>query len=74
MRTDKAQHAYYCGIDRHARSLYLHILDDKCPAPVVTPRGRAIALRSRPAQRRGFWGVTELVTVWCHESGTGPTP
>jgi hypothetical protein len=39
MRTYKAQHAYYCGIDRHARSLYLHILDDKCPAPVVTPRG-----------------------------------
>ena len=29
MRTYNQQHAYYCGIDRHARSLYLHVLDDK---------------------------------------------
>src|SRR5262245_3482282 len=27
MRTYTGQHAYYCGIDRHARSLYLHVLD-----------------------------------------------
>jgi hypothetical protein len=39
MRTYKAQHAYYCGIDLHARNLSVHILDDKCPAPAVTPRG-----------------------------------
>ena len=29
MRTYNQPHAYYCGIDLHARSLYLHILDDK---------------------------------------------
>jgi transposase len=29
MRTYKTPHAYYCGIDLHARSLYLHVLDDK---------------------------------------------
>jgi hypothetical protein len=27
MRTYTGQHAYYCGIDLHARSLYLHVLD-----------------------------------------------
>gem|GEM_PF-2801009 len=26
MRTYKTTHAYYCGIDLHARSLYIHIL------------------------------------------------
>ena len=29
MRTYNQSHAYYCGIDLHARSLYLHVLDDK---------------------------------------------
>jgi transposase len=29
MRTYKTQHAYYCGIDLHARSLYVHVLDDQ---------------------------------------------
>jgi transposase len=27
MRTYTGQHAYYCGINLHARSLYLHVLD-----------------------------------------------
>jgi len=27
MRTYKTPHAYYCGIDLHARSLYVHVLD-----------------------------------------------
>jgi transposase len=29
MRTYNAPHAYYCGIDLHARTLYVHVLDDK---------------------------------------------
>jgi transposase len=29
MRTYNQPHAYYCGVDLHARSLYLHVLDDK---------------------------------------------
>ena len=29
MRTYNAQHTAYCGVDLHARSLFVHILDDK---------------------------------------------
>jgi transposase len=29
MRTYKTQHAYYCGVDLHARSLFVNVLDDK---------------------------------------------
>ena len=29
MRTYNSPHAYYCGVDLHARSLYVHVLDDK---------------------------------------------
>jgi transposase len=29
MRTYNQSHAYYCGIDLHARSLYVHVLDDR---------------------------------------------
>jgi transposase len=29
MRTYNQPHAYYCGIDLHARSLYIHVLDDQ---------------------------------------------
>jgi transposase len=29
MRTYNTPHAYYCGVDLHARTLYVHVLDDK---------------------------------------------
>ena len=29
MRTYNTQHAYYCGVDLHARSLFVNVLDDK---------------------------------------------
>ena len=29
MRVYKTQHAYYCGVDLHARSLFVNVLDDK---------------------------------------------
>ena len=29
MRPYTTTHAYYCGVDLHARSLYVHVLDDK---------------------------------------------
>src|SRR4026209_1619733 len=29
MRAYNTQHAYYCGVDLHARSLFVHVLDDK---------------------------------------------
>ena len=28
MRTYNQPHAYYCGVDLHARSLYVYVLDD----------------------------------------------
>jgi hypothetical protein len=27
MRTYNTQHAFYCGVDLHARTLYIHVLD-----------------------------------------------
>jgi hypothetical protein len=29
MRTYNTPHTYYCGVDLHARSLFVHVLDDK---------------------------------------------
>ncbi len=29
MRTYKTQHLHYCGVDLHARSLFVNVLDDK---------------------------------------------
>lgn len=29
MRTYSTTHAYYCGVDLHARTLFVHVLDDK---------------------------------------------
>jgi hypothetical protein len=29
MRPYTQQHAYYCGVDLHARTLFVHVLDDK---------------------------------------------
>ena len=28
MRAYNTRHAYYCGVDLHARSLFVHVLDD----------------------------------------------
>ena len=28
MRVYKTQHSYYCGVDLHARSLFVNVLDD----------------------------------------------
>ena len=29
MRVYKTQHQYYCGVDLHARSLFVNVLDDR---------------------------------------------
>ena len=29
MRVSKTQHPFYCGVDLHARSLFMNVLDDK---------------------------------------------
>ena len=33
MRTYNIPHAYYCDVDLHARSLFLHVLDHKGQTP-----------------------------------------
>ena len=33
MRTYNQSHAYYCDVDLHARSLFLHVLDHKGQTP-----------------------------------------
>jgi transposase len=48
MRTYNAPHAYYCGIDLHARSLFVHVLDDK---------GRTCLERDIPASPAAFLGA-----------------
>ena len=36
MRVYNTPHAYYCGVDLHARSLYVNVLDDKgTEVPVI---------------------------------------
>jgi hypothetical protein len=30
MRFYTGQHRYYCGVDLHARTLYVFVLDDPC--------------------------------------------
>ena len=77
MRPYTQQHPFYCGVDLHARSMYVHILDDQnqtrfaqdlpaSPAAfldaITIPRGRARGFRmAGPAERRGFWGVAGRV-------------
>ena len=59
MRTYNTQHLHYCGVDLHARSLFVNVLDDKgrtrleqdLPAsPSRVPRRRQ-ALPRRPRRR-----------------------
>jgi hypothetical protein len=45
MRTYHTQHASYCGVDLHARSLFVHVLGDKG----VTRLERDIPASSRSA-------------------------
>ena len=47
MRVYKTQHSYYCGVDLHARSLFVRLWWRHPP-------------RAKPAERRGFWGVTAV--------------
>jgi|tagenome__1003787_1003787.scaffolds.fasta_scaffold19415935_2 hypothetical protein len=53
MRFYTRQHAHYCGIDFHARSLYLCILDQQ---------GRPWSIASSPVTERSF-ELQRFVTV-----------
>jgi predicted NBD/HSP70 family sugar kinase len=74
MRFYTRQHAHYCGIDLHARSLYLCILDQqgktlvhrKLPCDREKLRAAAVrdSLRRRADGRSGILGLGD----WPHEA------
>jgi transposase len=66
MRTYKTQHAYYCGIDLHARSLYVHILDDhnKTRLERDIPASPAAFLETIQPFREGLVVGCECMFAW----------
>ena len=52
MRFYTKQHRYYCGIDLHARSMYLCILDTH--GEMLLPRARPILRRTSFRQHGGL--------------------
>jgi transposase len=66
MRTYKTAHAYYCGIDLHARSLYAHVLDDKGTTRLqqnLTASPRAV-LEALAPYREGLVVGCECMFAW----------
>jgi hypothetical protein len=76
-RLYKIQHSYYCGVDRHARSLFVNILDDSSePRRAVWHRlGCATGVsRSRdemptkePSRCSRVIFQCAIVSLWCFE-------
>jgi transposase len=66
MHTYNAPHAYYCGIDLHARSLYLHILDDKGTTRLEqdVPASPAAVLDALKPYRDGLVVGCECMFAW----------
>jgi transposase len=66
MRTYNEQHAYYCGIDLHARSLFLHILDDKGATHLErdVPASPAAVLDALQPYRDGLVVGCECMFAW----------
>ncbi len=66
MRTYNAPHAYYCGIDLHARSLYIHVLDDKGATRLErdVPASPAAVLDALAPYRDGLVVGCECMFAW----------
>jgi transposase len=62
----KAPHAYYCGIDLHARSLYVHVLDDKNATRLEQnlPASPAALLGALAPFREGLVVGCECMFAW----------
>ena len=69
MRFDTQPHRFYCGIDRHARTMSVPILDATGGTRFAASRSRfrnpygvdPVVLSSRRAARRNFWGAETLM-------------
>jgi transposase len=66
MRVYNAPHAYYCGIDLHARSLYVHVLDDKGTTRLAqnVPASPAAVLDALAPYRVGLVVGCECMFAW----------
>lgn len=66
MRTYNQTHAYYCGIDLHTRSLYVHVLDDKGTTRLEqdVPASPAAVLDARKPYRAGLVVGCECMFAW----------
>ena len=66
MRAYNQAHAYYCGIDLHARSLYLHVLDDKGTTRLEqdVPASPAAVLDALAPYRDGLVVGCECMFAW----------
>jgi transposase len=66
MRTYKTAHAYYCGIDLHARSLFIHVLDDKGTTRLEqnVPASPRAVLEALAPYREGLVVGCECMFAW----------
>jgi transposase len=66
MRAYKTPHAYYCGIDLHARSLYIHVLDDKGTTRLErdVPASPSAVLDALAPYREGLVVGCECMFAW----------
>jgi transposase len=66
MRTYNQSHAYYCGIDLHARSLYVHVLDDKAKTRLERelPAEPTAVLDALAPYREGLVVGCECMFAW----------
>ena len=65
MRTYNTQHTHYCGVDLHARSLFVHVLDHTGTTRLEQdiPASPAAFLDALKPFRDG---ATVVLTVGCH--------
>jgi hypothetical protein len=57
MRCNDGAHRFYCGVDRQARTMYAHVLDDKATTdfePDLPGAGRRAAAPKATATRPGW--------------------
>ena len=66
MRTYNTPHAYYCGVDLHARSLFVHVLDDKGTTRLQQdlPASPAAFLDAIQPYREGLVVGCECMFAW----------
>ena len=66
MRTYKTQHSYYCGVDLHARSLFVNVLDDtgKTRLAQDLPASPSVFLDAVKPYRQGIVVGCECMFAW----------